>query len=147
MKDYLAQVEKLRKDAGECALIGSLAISRFLRTKLRWQYSKERPEPESKAAPGCSERKAAPHSIRHKLHTTEALNLLSWPDMQDRTASPVHVTSAQCRQLAGDYKNQAREVGISQRRATLLTNIARSFSGLANQLEMLAVDVAEQPSK
>jgi hypothetical protein len=67
--------------------------------------------------------------------------------MPDRTTSPVFVTPAQCRQLAGNYKDRAREVGISQRRATLLTNIARSFSGLANQLEMLADDVGEQPSK
>ena len=56
MQDYLAQVEKLRKDAADCALIrdlqrsqpsascliGSLIISRPLQTRLRWQCSNER---------------------------------------------------------------------------------------------------------
>jgi hypothetical protein len=48
------------------------------------------------------------------------------------------LTAAQCRQLADSYKARAREAGISQKRATLLTNMARSFMGLASQLEMLA---------
>ena len=50
MKDYLAQLEKLRKDAAECALIRDLATDKdkrdmfdriarhlFSRTKLSWQ--------------------------------------------------------------------------------------------------------------
>lgn len=55
-----------------------------------------------------------------------------------------HVTAAQCRQLSDHHKAGAREAGISQKRASLLVNIARSFSGLASQLEMLSVDMAEE---
>jgi hypothetical protein len=62
-------------------------------------------------------------------------------------ATVVCVTAAQCRDLADDHKGRAREAGISQKRAVLLTNIARSFSGLASQLEILAVDMAEEAHK
>lgn len=48
------------------------------------------------------------------------------------------LTASQCLELAARYKVSAREPGISQRRATVLTNIARSYSALANQLEILA---------
>jgi hypothetical protein len=48
------------------------------------------------------------------------------------------LTPAECRKLAQSYRSQANESGASPRRATLLRNIANSFSGLANQLEMLA---------
>jgi hypothetical protein len=65
MKDYLAQVEKLRKGAAECALIrdpqrtkpnatcltGSLVISRSLRTSLNRRYCNETPEPEAASNP------------------------------------------------------------------------------------------------
>jgi hypothetical protein len=51
------------------------------------------------------------------------------------------MTAAECRELASEYRAQARQAGISQRRATLLTNISRSFNGLASQLEMLASDM------
>ena len=56
MKDYLAQVEKLGKDAADCAVIrdlakepakreiGLLTIPRPLQTRFRWQCSNERPE-------------------------------------------------------------------------------------------------------
>jgi hypothetical protein len=54
MKDYLAQVEKFRSDAAECALIRDLATDPAkremfdpphgpLRTRLNWQCSNERP--------------------------------------------------------------------------------------------------------
>ena len=46
-------------------------------------------------------------------------------------------TAAECRQLATDYNAESRGGGISQRRAAVLKNIARSLSGLASQLEML----------
>jgi hypothetical protein len=52
------------------------------------------------------------------------------------------LTAVQCRELADDHKARARAVGISQKRATLLANIAKSYSGLASQLEMLADDNA-----
>ena len=56
------------------------------------------------------------------------------------------MTAAECRELASEYKAQARQAGISQRRATLLVNISHSFSGLASQLDILADDMkAEKP--
>ena len=57
------------------------------------------------------------------------------------------LTAAQCREFADHHKARARDPGISQKRATLLANIARSFSGLASQLEMLADDIAQKPGK
>jgi hypothetical protein len=57
------------------------------------------------------------------------------------------LTAVQRREFADQHKARARDPGISQKGATLLTNIARSFSGLASQLEMLAIDVAEQPNR
>jgi hypothetical protein len=57
------------------------------------------------------------------------------------------ITAAQCRQLATDHNARAKQAGISQKRTTLLTSIARSLTGLANQLEMLAADVGEKPRK
>ena len=50
-------------------------------------------------------------------------------------------TVAECRQLAANYKARAREAGYSQRRSALFSNIARSYSALASQLEMLAAVV------
>jgi hypothetical protein len=54
------------------------------------------------------------------------------------------LTAAQCREFADHHKARARDPGISQKRATLFANIARSFSGLASQLESLEIDVAEE---
>ena len=59
----------------------------------------------------------------------------------------IAVTAAQCRQLADYFKARAKETGGSQKRATLLANISRSFSCLAHQLEMLDVDVVEERRK
>jgi hypothetical protein len=58
-----------------------------------------------------------------------------------------NVTAAQCRQLAKSHKAQSRVVGISRKRVVLLSNISRSFNGLASQLEMLAADEAENPTQ
>jgi hypothetical protein len=55
--------------------------------------------------------------------------------------------AAECRQLADSYKARAREPGVSQRRAALLTNIARNFTALAGQLEMLSTYMAEESRK
>ena len=44
----------------------------------------------------------------------------------------------QCRQFADDYEAKAREAGISPKRSTVLRNIARGYSALASQLEILA---------
>jgi hypothetical protein len=54
------------------------------------------------------------------------------------------LSASQCREFADHPKARARELGISQKRARILANIARSFSGLASQLEILERDVAEE---
>ena len=48
------------------------------------------------------------------------------------------MTAVECRQLANHYKALAREASISSDRAFVLKNIARSFAGLASQLDRLA---------
>jgi hypothetical protein len=48
------------------------------------------------------------------------------------------ITAAQCQVLANEYKGLSLERGIAQDRAAMLKNIARSFSGLATQLDRLA---------
>ena len=67
--------------------------------------------------------------------------------IEDRATVKVYMTAAQYREFAEDYKARSKEAGISQKRATLLANLARSFSGIASQLEMLAADVAEENRK
>ncbi|MBR0839226.1 hypothetical protein JQ607_03375 [Bradyrhizobium liaoningense] len=52
--------------------------------------------------------------------------------------------AAEYRSIASAYRNQARQAGISEKRASLLANISRTFSGLASQLEMLEADVAAE---
>jgi hypothetical protein len=54
------------------------------------------------------------------------------------------MTAAKARKLASEYRARSMETGISQKRTSLLTNISRTFSGLASQLEMLEADVAEE---
>ena len=48
------------------------------------------------------------------------------------------MTAVQCQELANHYKALAREASISNDRAFVLKNIARSFAGLASQLDRLA---------
>jgi hypothetical protein len=48
------------------------------------------------------------------------------------------MTAGECQELANHYKALAREVSISNDRAFILKNIARSFAGLASQLDRLA---------
>lgn len=55
--------------------------------------------------------------------------------------------AAEYRSIASAYRAQAKQAGISQKRASLLTNISRTFSGLASQLEMLEADVAAEQRK
>jgi hypothetical protein len=57
---------------------------------------------------------------------------------------PKTITAAQCRELSSEFKQRARQAGISDARANLLKNISRSFSALANQLEMLTADIARE---
>lgn len=44
----------------------------------------------------------------------------------------------ECRAFAKEYKDRAREPGVSKDNAFSMNNIARSFMGLATQLDMLA---------
>jgi hypothetical protein len=47
-------------------------------------------------------------------------------------------TAEQCRAYAAEHKLGAADPGNSARRVTVLTNISRSWTALANQLESLA---------
>jgi hypothetical protein len=48
------------------------------------------------------------------------------------------MTAAQCQELAHHYKALSQRPDISRDRAFILKNIARSFAGLASQLDRLA---------
>jgi len=54
-----------------------------------------------------------------------------------------NLTAAQCRIFAERNKARAKQPGISKKRATVLMNISRTYSGLASQLEILAGDKGE----
>lgn len=47
------------------------------------------------------------------------------------------ITAAKCTELASYYKNLSQVCGTSIDRAFLMKNIARSFTGLAGQLDRL----------
>jgi hypothetical protein len=49
-----------------------------------------------------------------------------------------NLTAAQCRALAERHKARAKQPGTSKKRATVLMNIARTYIGLASQLEISA---------
>jgi hypothetical protein len=55
----------------------------------------------------------------------------------------INLTAAECRTLANEHRARANCPGISAKRVTLHSNIARSYAGLASQLQMLADDVAQ----
>ena len=62
-----------------------------------------------------------------------------------RTNVDVPVLDApQCRALAQEYKDRAREPDAPQDSAFIMKNIARSLMGLATQLEMLAEKKREE---
>jgi hypothetical protein len=50
----------------------------------------------------------------------------------------------QCKTYAAEYQRLAQEVDISPQRATLLVNISRSWTALANQLDRLAALIKEE---
>lgn len=54
------------------------------------------------------------------------------------------LTADECRRLAKTYRDKAAETGIHPNAAHVLNNISKSFSGLANQLEMLKAIEKEQ---
>jgi hypothetical protein len=49
----------------------------------------------------------------------------------------------ECRAFAKEYKDRARAPGVSKDIAFLMNNIARSFMGLATQLDMLAAKMRD----
>lgn len=54
------------------------------------------------------------------------------------------MTAVECQELAKHYKALAQEASISTDRAFILKNIARSFTGLASQLDRLAALVRDE---
>ena len=55
-------------------------------------------------------------------------------------------TAEQCRAYAAEYKLRAADPRNSPRRATVLTNISRSWAALGSQLENLA-EIAKSEGK
>ena len=53
-------------------------------------------------------------------------------------------TVEQCRAYAAEYKSLAKAEQISSRRSTVLTNISRSWTALAGQLDALQVIVKDE---
>jgi hypothetical protein len=53
-------------------------------------------------------------------------------------------STEQCRNHAAQYKMLAKEPNISARRSAVLSNISRSWTALANQLEGLAVIIKDE---
>jgi len=49
-----------------------------------------------------------------------------------------------CRKLAREYKELAREPGTSTDRAFIMNNVARTLTGLATQLDMLAAKIRDE---
>jgi hypothetical protein len=57
------------------------------------------------------------------------------------------ITAAQCLEMAHRYRTLSQTSGISKDRAFIMKNIARSFTGLAGQLDRLdALTRDEQPT-
>lgn len=57
------------------------------------------------------------------------------------------LTPLECRELSSKYKSLAQQPAVPRERAAMLKNIARSLTGLANQLDRLAADMRENGSK
>jgi hypothetical protein len=53
------------------------------------------------------------------------------------------LTASKCKALACEYKSLAQQPNISEERAAMLVNIARSLVGLATQLDRLAADMRD----
>src|SRR5437868_7929547 len=56
-------------------------------------------------------------------------------------------TAAEYQELAARFKAQAATAGISPKRATLLTNISRTYAALASQFAMLHDDMKADRSQ
>ena len=64
--------------------------------------------------------------------------------VDDREAGML--TAAQCETLASKYRELSQAQNISKNRAGILKNIARSYAGLASQLDRLAANIREEQS-
>jgi len=54
------------------------------------------------------------------------------------------LTAAQCETLANKYRELSQAQNISKSRAGILRNIARSYAGLASQLDRLAANIRDE---
>ncbi len=54
------------------------------------------------------------------------------------------LNATQCRAMAKEYRDRAREAGVSKDSAFIMNNIARSLMGLATQLDMLDSKMREE---
>ncbi|MFB9265030.1 hypothetical protein ACFFWD_18025 [Bradyrhizobium erythrophlei] len=54
------------------------------------------------------------------------------------------LTAAECRALAAKYKSMAQRPDASEDRAAITRNIARTFTGLASQLDRLAANIRDE---
>ncbi|MGY3427965.1 hypothetical protein ACVWZW_008469 [Bradyrhizobium sp. F1.13.4] len=64
------------------------------------------------------------------------------PDLRERDCPSDQrlgaiVTAAECRKLAKTYRDQVGDCGISQKRSSILRNVANTLAALGSQLEML----------
>ena len=67
-----------------------------------------------------------------------------WLRLSMRGRRRLMLTAAQCEAYATEYKSLARQAGITEERAALLRNVARSLKGLASQLDRLSVLMREE---
>jgi hypothetical protein len=56
----------------------------------------------------------------------------------------IMLTAAQCQKFADEYKSLARQTDVTEQRVALLKNVARSFVGVASQLDRLDALVREE---
>lgn len=57
------------------------------------------------------------------------------------------LTATECRKLAKVYRDQAGEGDISQKRSSILKNVANSLTALGSQLEILDACLQEEQSR
>jgi len=57
------------------------------------------------------------------------------------------MTAAECRELAQVYRSRSKEPALTQRKISILTNISRSLSGLANQARDAGYERRRPPAK
>jgi hypothetical protein len=76
--------------------------------------------------------------------TNSTLAILTFEVLSNSVLGCSMLSSTQCRGLAKQYKDLARRPGVSEDRAFIMNNIARSLNGLATQLDMLAAKTRDE---